>query len=147
MPKSHSQVLPGGIFACPVPFGAPGLVSGGRSPPAGAESLLRRVCCPVEFIVPSSGDPCLNNRGRSWQYCLTTITYRISQQVHSSAFSPDLARSLDWHRTRTRAHRTTTVRQRRRPPGLSAILKRRVNFLQNADFSGSRGRPKIVREL
>jgi hypothetical protein len=53
MPKNHSQVLPGGTFACPVPFGPSGPAGWDR--PAGAESLLRRVCCPVEFMVTSSG--------------------------------------------------------------------------------------------
>ena len=57
MSTNQSQVLPGGIFACQVPFGAPGLPSAGWPRPAGVESLLRRVCCPVELMVTSSGTP------------------------------------------------------------------------------------------
>jgi hypothetical protein len=55
--KNQSQVLRGGIFAGAVPGAAPGLLSDGWTRPAGAESLLRRVCCRVEFMVISSGTP------------------------------------------------------------------------------------------
>ena len=45
-----SIALPTGRIdiACPVPFAPPGLV-------LDLESLLRRVCCPVAFMVTSSG--------------------------------------------------------------------------------------------
>src|SRR5262249_7690869 len=57
MPKNHSQVLPGGTVAFPVPFGSPGLLLAGWNRPAGVESLLRGVCCPVQFMVTSWGAP------------------------------------------------------------------------------------------
>src|SRR5215475_5060811 len=57
MPKNHNQVLPGGTVAFPVPFGSPGLLLAGCNRPAGVESLLRGVCCPVQFMVTSWGAP------------------------------------------------------------------------------------------
>jgi hypothetical protein len=48
--KNHNQVLLGGIFACPFPLAAPGLVAVDWLRPADVELLLRRVGCPVKFM-------------------------------------------------------------------------------------------------
>src|SRR5512132_232238 len=57
MSTNQSQVLRGGIFAGPVPFGPPGLASAGGTCPAGAESLVRPFGCPVRFMLVSSAMP------------------------------------------------------------------------------------------
>src|SRR5918992_1618052 len=59
MSTNQSQVLPGGILIRPIPFGAPGRLSAGWTRPAGVESLLPCLCCPIEFMVTSSGVPWL----------------------------------------------------------------------------------------
>src|SRR5712691_1828906 len=54
---NQSQVRRGGIVAGPGPGAAPGPLGAGGTRPAGAESLLRRVCGLVVFMVTSSGAP------------------------------------------------------------------------------------------
>src|SRR5262245_51300651 len=63
MAKNHSHVLPGGTVAFPVSFGSPGLFWAGRNPPAGVESLLRCICCLIQFMVTSWGVPRLATAG------------------------------------------------------------------------------------
>src|SRR5262249_22445860 len=85
MAKNHSQVLPGGTVAFPVPFGSPGLLLAGWNRPAGV-SLLRCVCCPVQFMVTSWGCPRVVTAGKPRSMQETIDAYHlhclITRQVH-----------------------------------------------------------------
>src|SRR5262252_9175398 len=95
MPKNHNQVLPGGTVVFPVPFGSPGLLLAGWNRPAGVESLLRGVCCPVQFMVTSWGAPRLISAGDPHSMQEIIYAYHLhrlaTRQVHYHLHCPGLA--------------------------------------------------------